>query len=59
LCPDELERYHLNDLREDVEHSNSEYRKYLKDLAEQEAIELNKQYDELNKLKDIRDRLFK
>ena len=57
--PDELETYHFNDLREDVEHSNCEHRKYLKGLAEKEATELNNQYDELNKLKDIKERLFR
>jgi hypothetical protein len=57
--PDELETYHLNDLREDVEYSNQEYRKYLKNLAEEEAREWNKKHDEASQLKDIRNRLFK
>ena len=55
--PDELEKYHLRDLRQDVDNSNKKYRDYLKEIAQKELREQQKEQEEFSKLKDIKNRL--
>ncbi|MDD5131306.1 MAG: toll/interleukin-1 receptor domain-containing protein [bacterium] len=35
--PDEIAKYHLKDLKQDVQNANAQYREYLKKVAQQEA----------------------
>ena len=55
--PDELEKYHLRDLRQDTENVNSKYREYLMEVARAEAREMRQKHEELTQLKDIKRRL--
>jgi hypothetical protein len=55
--PEELERYHLRDLREDVANANAKYREYLTELAQKETKEATKQEKQKQELSDLRRRL--
>lgn len=55
--PDELEKYHLRDLREDVLNANQKYRKYLTEIAQKDAIDATKQKQEEEKLNEMKKRL--
>ena len=55
--PDELEEYHAKDLMEDMDKSNSKYRKYLMEEAQKEARKVGQERSERNKLKELKQRL--
>lgn len=55
--PEELERYHLRDLREDVEKSNMRYRGYLFDEVQRETRSASLQKRERDDLSDLKKRL--
>jgi hypothetical protein len=55
--PDELVKYHLRDLRQDVASANSMYRQYLMEVALAKAPEIRQKHEELTQLKDIKRRL--
>ena len=55
--PEELEKYHMRDLLEDVKNSNMKYRNYLTELAQREARETSRQQEQHNNLRDIKRRL--
>lgn len=55
--PDELEKYHLRDLKKDVSNCNQKYRGYLAELARQEAREVARVESEHDQLRDLRRRL--
>ena len=55
--PEELEKYHLNDLKQDVTNSNAKFRKYLYENIRKEKEFLQKQKLEKDKLKDLKNRL--
>jgi hypothetical protein len=55
--PDELEKYHLSDLTEDVKNSNGKYRQYLIELAQQELKEIDKGDIERQKMQELKKRL--
>ncbi len=55
--PDELEKYHARDLMEDVDKSNSKYRKYLMEEAQKEAKKVEQEMFERNKLKELKQRI--
>ncbi|MCK4295243.1 MAG: toll/interleukin-1 receptor domain-containing protein [Candidatus Marinimicrobia bacterium] len=55
--PDELEKYHLRDIKEDVNMSNIKYRSYLKQKAQEEAIKREQEEKERNKFIDMKKRL--
>jgi hypothetical protein len=54
---DELDKYHLRDLRQDVESANNKYREYLMEVARTKASEIRQKHEELTQLKDIKRRL--
>lgn len=55
--PEELEKYHLNDLRQDVKNANIKYRKYLTELAQMELREVKREKEESEQIDDLRRRL--
>lgn len=55
--PEELERYHLRDLKEDVDYCNGQYRKYLDTVSKKEVRELKERQAELERLKELNRRL--
>ena len=55
--PDEIEKYHLRDLKQDVDNSNKKYREYLKELAHNEISEQQKEQEEAFKIKNLKNRL--
>lgn len=55
--PDELEKYHLADLKEDVANSNEKYRAYLTQEAQQEAREAQKRDMERDNIRHVKGRL--
>ena len=55
--PDELEKYHLNDLNEDTNNTNHKYRQYLKEIAIHEIKERNKEKEEKQNLIDLKQKL--
>jgi len=55
--PEELEKVHDKDLREDVDNTNYKYRTLLTDRAQEEALKERKEEKELTRLKDIKDKL--
>ena len=48
--PDEMGKYHLRDLKEDVQNANARYREYLKKIAQQEARHANLERQEQHAL---------
>jgi hypothetical protein len=58
LCvPEELEKVHLNDLKEDVLNANTKYRQYLFERAQMEIKEKDREKTEADKLQNLRKRL--
>lgn len=55
--PDELEKYHLNDLKQDVANSNAKYRKYLYEMIKNEKQDMRKKKLEKDQLKELKNRL--
>lgn len=55
--PDELERYHLGDLKQDVRNANIKFREYLTELAQREAQESARDQKETNQIRDLKQRL--
>jgi hypothetical protein len=55
--PDELEKYHMRDLTQDVQSCNRKYREYLTELAQREAREQSKQEAQLDDMRELRRRL--
>lgn len=55
--PDELEKFHLKDLREDTQTTNQKYRQYLTEQAQKEIREISSKEDEKQQLEDLRKRL--
>lgn len=55
--PDELEKYHLRDLREDTENANRKYRQYLTEEAQKEIRELSADEDKKQQFRDLKQRL--
>lgn len=55
--PEELEKYHLRDLREDVTNANSKFRSYLAEVAKRESAKAREFEDKENELRDLRNRL--
>ena len=55
--PDELEKYHMRDVLEDVKNCNSKYREYLTERARQEAKEQSKVELENARLREIKKKL--
>ena len=55
--PDELEKYHLSDLTDDVKNANAKYRQYLTELAQQELKEIDKGEIERQKMQELKKRL--
>lgn len=55
--PDELEKYHLNDLKQDVKNANTKFRDYLTELAQSEEQERARGQRETNQIHDLKQRL--
>jgi hypothetical protein len=55
--PEELEKYHMRDLLEDVKHCNEKYREYLTQLAQREVREASKQQKQREGLHELKKRL--
>lgn len=55
--PDELEKYHMRDLLQDVNSANRKYREYLTELAQIQVREINKVEGERQKFQDLKKRL--
>lgn len=55
--PEELEKYHMNDLLQDTKNCNEKYRGYLMDLARQEAREQSHVREQRDELQELRKRL--
>ena len=55
--PEELEKYHVSDLKEDIVNANTKYRQYLFEQAQKEIREREQEKDELDKLQNLRKRL--
>ncbi len=55
--PEELERYHLADLKQDVQISNKKYRQYLIELAQDQMRELDTEKTEREKIQALKRRL--
>ncbi|MDP9202386.1 MAG: toll/interleukin-1 receptor domain-containing protein [Gemmatimonadota bacterium] len=55
--PDELEKYHLGDLKQDVRTANTKFREYLTELAQREAQESARDQRETNQIRDLKQRL--
>lgn len=55
--PEELEKYHANDLMKDVENTNSKYRQYLMEKAQNEAKKVKQELSERDQLKELKSRL--
>jgi hypothetical protein len=55
--PDELGRYHLDDLKQDVQRANEKFREYLTGEAQREARSAQRQRSEQDEIRDLRNRL--
>lgn len=55
--PDEIEKYHANDLKDDVKNSNAEYRQYLTEEAQKEAKKSERALSERNQLKELKQKI--
>jgi len=55
--PEELEKIHLGDLKEDVLNANTKYRQYLFEQAQHEAKEKDHEKTEIEKLQNLKKRL--
>ncbi|RCW51598.1 toll/interleukin-1 receptor domain-containing protein [Halanaerobium sp. ST460_2HS_T2] len=55
--PEEIEEYHLDDLKEDVKNTNIKYREYLTELVQKEVKESKKEKKEFNKITELKRKL--
>jgi hypothetical protein len=55
--PEELEKYHMRDLVDDVKNCNAKYRAYVTELAQREAREMSKEHRQRDELRDLKRRL--
>jgi hypothetical protein len=55
--PDEMGRFHANDLKEDVYNSNSKYRQYLMEEAKKEAQKTDQALSERNQLRELKQKI--
>ncbi|HHT9105618.1 MAG TPA: toll/interleukin-1 receptor domain-containing protein [Candidatus Wujingus californicus] len=55
--PDEIGKYHANDLKEDVRNSNAKYRQYLTEEARKEAKKAERALSERNQLKELKQKI--
>lgn len=55
--PEELEKYHVGDLKEDVVNANTKYRQYLFEQAQAEIREKEQEKSEIDKLQNLKKRL--
>lgn len=55
--PDAMEKYHANDIKEDVNKSNSKYRQYLMEEAKKEAQKAEQALSESNQLKELKQKI--
>jgi len=55
--PEELEKYHFRDLREDTKSANEKYRNYLTESAQKEIKDIDKEQEERKMLRNLKGRL--
>jgi hypothetical protein len=55
--PDEIEKYHASDLKEDVMNSNQKYRQYMTEEAQKEAKKTERVRSESNQLKELKQKI--
>lgn len=55
--PEEIEKYHAADIKEDVTNSNTKYRQYLMEEARKEAKKTEQAVSEHNQLKELKKRV--
>lgn len=55
--PEEIEKYHLSDLKQDVENSNSKYREYLREVHQRETQQKQAEEAEKRRLDELRGKL--
>ena len=55
--PDEIVKYHANDLKEDVRNSNSKYRQYMMEKAQKEAEKAERALSERNQIKELKQKI--
>jgi hypothetical protein len=55
--PDELEKYHLNDVKEDVASTNAKYRSYLEQRQRENDAENKRHAEEEQHLNDLKGKL--
>ncbi len=55
--PEELETHHLKDLKQDIAHANTNYRKYLESQTSTEAYSRQSQSLERDRLREMKSRL--
>ncbi len=55
--PEEIETYHLKDLKQDLAKANSRYRHYLEQQSQKEHVKKTIYHQEREKLRDIKSRL--
>jgi hypothetical protein len=55
--PEEIETHHLNDLKQDVTHANSNYRQYLQHQARADFKKEQTQSIERDRLREMKGRL--
>lgn len=55
--PEEIEKYHANDLKEDVRNSNSKYQQYLTEEAQKETKKEEQVLSERNKIKELKQKI--
>ena len=54
---EEIETYHLTDLKQDLAKANNQYRKYLEKQSQTEHVQKKLYHQDLEKLRDIKNRL--
>jgi len=55
--PEEIEKYHANDIKEDVKNANSKYRRYLMEEAQKEAKKAEHALSERNQLNELKEKI--
>ena len=55
--PDEIEKYHADDIREDVKNSNFKYRQYLMEESRKEAKKADRVLSERNQIKELKQKI--
>ncbi len=55
--PNEIEKYHLKDLKQDVSNSNAKYRQYLVEEEQRRAREAQKKRRESDEITDLKRKL--